>query len=367
LEIALNSIIQGRTKDHGNLRAFAAFVDSKFRSNKKPVGAIEELYLNRNLLTDESRAFLALAMNAYTIMQEESQLLASEISDLTPKEAFDPNSFYSTNRSNAVKYIALNTISNAQWKEKKEPMFRKQILSVMDDSRNLSTQENLWLLMSIRSMMEKDNYEPFKEEIVKADLISKNQLSVAWKKQPLTNLNTLKLKNDNHPTYYLANASVLRNAENSKREDRGIRIERIIKNLTNAKRAGTPDNPLMIGDEIMITYRLLSERDHYFVAVTDELAASLEVVNFNLAQVAAFYSLPENANNQGLHLDYSELRDSSANLYFNRLKKGESTYSLLARVSSAGQFSWPACTITPMYEPRFNGLGNKTTLFVDHK
>ena len=367
LEMALNSIIQGRTKDHGNLRAFAAFVDSKFRSNKKPVGAIEELYLNRNLLTDESRAFLALAMNSYTIMQEESLLLASEISDLSPKEAFDPNSFYSTNRSNAVKYIALNTISNAQWKEKKEPMFRKQILSVMDDSRNLSTQENLWLLMSIRSMMEKDNYEPFKEEIVKADLISENQLSVAWNKQPLRNLNTIKLKNDNHPTYYLANASVLRNAENSKREDRGIRIERIIKNLTNAKRAGTPDNPLMIGDEIMITYRLLSERDHYFVAVTDELAASLEVVNFNLAQVAAFYSLPEDANNQGLHLDYSELRDSSANLYFNRLKKGESTYSLLARVSSAGQFSWPACTITPMYEPRFNGLGNKTTLFVDHK
>ena len=182
-----------------------------------------------------------------------------------------------------------------------------------------------------------------------------------------TNINTIKLKNDNHPTYYLANASVLRNAENSKREDRGIRIERVIQNLTDSKRAGTPENPLMIGDEVLITYRLLSERDHFFVAVTDELAASLEVVNFNLAQVAAFYSLPQGTEKKGLYLDHSELRDSSARLYFNRLSKGENTYSLLARVSSAGQFSWPACTITPMYEPRFNGLGNKTTLFVDHK
>ncbi|MDP6859938.1 MAG: alpha-2-macroglobulin family protein, partial [Verrucomicrobiales bacterium] len=367
LEMALNSIIQGRTNDHADLRAFAVFIDSKSRTNKKPINAIEELYLNRNLLRDESRAFLALTMHAYKIMPEEIQLLASEIGNLSPKEVFDPGNFYSTSRSDAVKYIALNTISNAHWKEKSEPAFRKQILSVMDDSRNLSTQENLWLLMSIRSMMEKDNYEPFKEEIVKADLISKNQLSVAWKKQPLTNLNAIKLKNDNHPTYYLANASVLRDEENSKREDRGIRIERVIQNLTDAKRTGTPENPLKIGDEVLITYRLLSERDHFFVAVTDELAASLEVVNFNLAQVAAFYSLPNGINNQNLHLDHSELRDSSANLYFNRLKKGESTYSLLARVSSAGQFNWPACTITPMYEPRFNGLGNKTTLFVDYK
>ena len=369
LQMALDSIIQGRGRinDHGDLKAFAVFIDSKFRSNKKPISAIEELYLNRNFLRDESRAFLALAMHAYKIMQKESQLLASEIGNLTPKEAFDPGNFYSTSRSNAVKYIALNTISNVQWKEKSEPAFRKQILSVMDDSRNLSTQENLWLLMSIRSMMEEDNYEPFKEEIVKADLISKNQLSVAWKKQPLTNINTIKLKNDNHPTYYLANASVLRNAENSKREDRGIRIERVIQNLTDSKRAGTPENPLMIGDEVLITYRLLSERDHFFVAVTDELAASLEIVNFNLAQVAAFYSLPQGTEKKGLYLDHSELRDSSARLYFNRLSKGENTYSLLARVSSAGQFSWPACTITPMYEPRFNGLGNKTTLFVDHK
>jgi hypothetical protein len=216
LEMALDSIIQGRTNDHANLRAFAVFIDSKSRTTKKPINAIEELYLNRNLLRDESRAFLALTMHTYKIMPEEIQLLASEIGNLSPKEVFDPGNFYSTSRSDAVKYIALNTVSNVQWKEKNESAFRNQILSVMDDSRNLSTQENLWLLMSIRSMMENDNYEPFKEEIVKADLISKNQLSVAWKKQPLTNLNAIKLKTDNHPTYYLANASVLRNAENSK-------------------------------------------------------------------------------------------------------------------------------------------------------
>ena len=367
LLMALDSIVQGRTNDEGDLRAFAVFIDSKFLSNKKPVSSIEELYLNRNLLREESRAFLALAMHAHGIMPEEIQLLASEIGDLSPKEVFDPKNFYSTNRSDAVKYIALSTVSDVQWKEKKEPHFRNQLLSVMDDSRNLSTQENLWLLMSIRSMMEKDNYEPFKKELIKADLISKNLLSVAWKKQPLTSLGTIKIKNDNHPIYYLANASVLRNEENSKREDRGIRIERVIQNLTNPNRAGTPENPLMIGDEVLITYRLLSERDHFFVAVTDELAASLEVVNFNLAQVAAFYSLPQGTEKKRLYLDHSELRDSSARLYFNRLSKGDNTYSLLARVTSAGQFSWPACTITPMYEPRFNGLGNKTTLFVDHK
>ena len=68
-----------------------------------------------------------MAMLHFDVMPEERNLLADEISDLSPQEAFDPNNFYSTSRANAVKYIALNNISNPRWKNNLEPKFRRQL------------------------------------------------------------------------------------------------------------------------------------------------------------------------------------------------------------------------------------------------
>ena len=155
--------------------------------------------------------------------------------------------------------------------------------------------------------------------------------------------------------------------KNAKREDRGLRIERVLKNMTDPERTGSAEKPYRLGDEILITYRLQSDKTHHYLALVDELPAGLETVNFNLAQVAEFYKLPEEAERNSLYLDHSELRDRSANLYFNRLNEGAHTYSLLARVTSAGQFAWPATDLTPMYEPRFGALGAPSWVFATEK
>ena len=141
-------------------------------------------------------------------------------------------------------------------------------------------------------------------------------------------------------------------------------IERVVKNLTDAQRTGTADKPFKLGDEILITYRVLSKRHHYYAALTDELPAGLETVNFNLAQVAEFYELPKEIDRQTLYLSHSELRDQQANLYFNRVNAGNHTYSILARATSAGQFTWPSTQISPMYETKFSGLSAADELYV---
>ena len=367
LEKSLNSIIKGHARNNRELKSFAAFVASQFNFKDKPVGELQELYLNRQKIRDESRAFLAMAMLHFDVMPEERNLLADEISDLSPQKAFDPNNFYSTSRANAVKYIALNTISNPRWKNNLEPKFRRQLFKYLEDSKNLSTQENLWLLMCIRSMMKEEQHQELNVEQIVAEIVSKNKYSVGWSMKPLNEINRFNFKGLNDPIYYLTDAKILRDDTNSKREDRGLRIERVLKNLTDPGRTGSSKNPLKLGDEVLITYRILNDRNHYYVAITDELAASLEVVNFNLPQISDFYSIPNDINEKQLVLDHSELKDNESNLYFNRLNNGESNYSLLARVTSAGIFSWPASTITPMYEPRFSGLSNNSKLFVKGK
>ena len=121
------------------------------------------------------------------------------------------------------------------------------------------------------------------------------------------------------------------------RVDRGFRIERVVKNLTDATRVGTPNAPLKLGDQLLITYRLNTRKLQNFVALEDSLPAGVEVVNPNLALVGKFYQLPPpDPQDRLLGLSYSEMRDRSALLYFDTVDPGSGTYSILARATAAG-------------------------------
>src|SRR5207247_10584949 len=105
--------------------------------------------------------------------------------------------------------------------------------------------------------------------------------------------------------------------------DRGFRIERVVKNLTDATRVGTPAAPLKLGDQLLITYRLNTRKLQNFVALEDSLPAGVEVVNPNLALVGKFYQLPPpDPQDRLLGLSYSEMRDRSALLYFDAVDTG---------------------------------------------
>ena len=111
------------------------------------------------------------------------------------QKAFDPETFYSTSRANAVIYIAQSKIANPEWNRETEPKFRDSLLSIMDDSLNLSTQENLWLLMAVREMIATDSYKIFDQKTINSDFTSANKFSVAWKKQALSEINKIRIHN----------------------------------------------------------------------------------------------------------------------------------------------------------------------------
>ena len=305
----LDHIVRGRAAGvDTNTRCFAVYVQGLSEGAKVPGDVIADLYRNRGKLGEDSLGFLALAMVRHDIMPVERKQLAHELSGPIGARAFDPNNFWSTRRSEAIRFLAMSKIGDETWRQGDGEKARLRMLEMMDNSRSLSTQENLWMLIAFRAMHESQGFQPL--ENVAADMRSDNGVSVAWKTRSLRLINDFVVKlGSPKPVYYVADAQVVRKGEDMHREDLGFRIERVVKNLTDAKRTGAEGEPFKLGDEILITYRVLSKRRHYYAALTDELPAGLETVNFNLAQVAEFYELPEEADRQTLWLSHSELRD----------------------------------------------------------
>jgi uncharacterized protein YfaS (alpha-2-macroglobulin family) len=134
-----------------------------------------------------------------------------------------------------------------------------------------------------------------------------------------------------------------------------MKLERVLKNLTDASRVGSASAPFRLGDQILISYRFSSEKPQSYVALEDLIPAGLEVVNPNLDLFGKFYSLPGDAGAETVDLSHSEMRDQQTNLYFNDLPAGARSYSVLARATAEGSFVWPATQIAPMYDSRFFG------------
>jgi uncharacterized protein YfaS (alpha-2-macroglobulin family) len=145
-------------------------------------------------------------------------------------------------------------------------------------------------------------------------------------------------------------------APDTERVDRGMHVERVVKNLTDASRTGDAQAPFKLGDQILITYRISSSRLNYYVALEDEIPAGLEVINPDIASIGATYSLPVEAGASEADLSHQELLDSVTRLYFDRLNPGTNVYSVLARATCAGMFHWPATQVAPMYDSRVSGM-----------
>jgi uncharacterized protein YfaS (alpha-2-macroglobulin family) len=346
----LDEIIRGQTDASDDVRAFALFVAGE----KGHADVARDLYMHRDRMSDEGRSQLAIAMQAMNVLPDEKAQLIREIATPLEARAFDPASFYSTTRAHAMRFIAVSR-TGGDTGEMKE-----RLLKLMDSSWNLSTQENLWLLIAFKELNDSQEFATF-DEI--GEQISKNKVSVAWKERGLEKIKEMVVQLENtQPAYYLVNAKVMRSGANMVREDRGIRLERVVQNLTEEKRIGSEKAPFKLGDEVLVTYRMNVKNIQHYTALVDELPAAMETLNPNLAQVAQFYQLPAGAAT--LDIDYSELRDQSANLYFDRVAPGQHTYSILTRITSVGTFTWPGASMTPMYETRFGGMSGTNDCYV---
>jgi len=366
---ALTKIVQGRLPASRFEQVFALFALSQPSTSQDLATAAEELYLRRNETGDEGRALLALALHRLAILSKEKEQLLREIATPTKSRPFDPQTFTSTTRAEAIGALAFATIEPKNWTADRRTRVRDRLNALMSSSASLSTQENLWLLLAFKSMLGSEESAPLNISDAKS-VRSKNGQSAAWLNCSLPEIdvpqNILQGTANSEPRTpnseprtltYLMRAKYAGESAETDRVDRGIRIERVVRDLSDQKRMGTAEAPFKLGDQILVTYRVNTQKTHNYVALEDLLPAGLETVNPSLAMIAKFFDIPsDNSGDRALTLSYSELRDRSTLLYFNELSAGPGQYSVLTRATTVGRFRWPATQILPMYDSRFSGL-----------
>jgi alpha-2-macroglobulin len=353
---AVTKILKGQLPGSRFEKCFALFVLTQSENKDDFRNESQELYLHRNEGSDEDRALLAIGLHRQNVMPREQQQLLREIDGPIKERAFNPATFTSMTRAEAMRAFAFDVVSPPTWTKKRKQQARERMAKLMDAAASLSTQENLWLLLAFRSMLGTETPPPVPGGTQPQGVLSKNGRAIAWLDRRLDGDLVIKGLNQGALTF-LMQAEYSTNEVDTDRVHRGFRIERVVKNLTAPGRVGNFNAPFKLGDQLLITYRLNTRKLQNFVALEDALPGGLEVVNPNLALVARFFQLPPpDPHDRLLGLSYSEMRDRSALLYFDTVDPGSGAYSILARATAAGTFRWPATQVAPMYDSRFSGL-----------
>ena len=350
---ALEKMVSGQVALSPTLRAFALFVLSNADegSSELAVSTASELFLQRDKLTGEGRAMLAIAMRKLGLEPEKQRVLVSELPTEFSAISFNPETFSSATRTEAFCNWARLLIEP----EKNALALRDRLSKLMESSASLSTQENLWLLIAFHAMKAVTPLTELAGTNPQPETVSANRTAAGWSKQDLARLADFAVTGLAAGGSFVLQAEYRKPGRESPAVSRGMKVDRITRNLTSASRGGTADAPFQLGDQILISYRISSEKPQSYVVIEDMLPAGLEVVNPNLELFGKFYSLPAETGSETADLSHSEMRDQQTNLYFDELPAGMRSYSVLARATAAGLFAWPAAQISPMYDTRFFG------------
>ncbi|MEO6845703.1 MAG: alpha-2-macroglobulin family protein [Chthoniobacterales bacterium] len=335
-------------------RTFALFALSRFEEapGDEVTAAAEDLVLHRDKLDDEGRAMLAIALHDMDKLPERQIELVKELPQEIVQKEFNPETFSSQTRTEAICTWARILITP----EVDQPAMKKKLEVLMASSASLSTQENLWLLVAFNAMLTQKPPTKLPQPLdPKSDAVSPDKSASEWTDRELNEIANFTVRNLGKASNGTFVASVHRQLTPAEQipVSHGLRLSRVVKDLTDPKRTGTAEAPFKIGDQILISYRFSSDHSQSFVALTDSIPAGIEIVNPNLEMFGKFYQIPDEPGVKTAALSYCEMRDKQTNLYFNNMETGFQGYSVLARATAAGTFSWPVSQISPMYDSRF--------------
>jgi uncharacterized protein YfaS (alpha-2-macroglobulin family) len=104
----------------------------------------------------------------------------------------------------------------------------------------------------------------------------------------------------------------------------------------------TENNPLTIGDKVIVRLTIKAERDFEFVQLKDMRAPCFEPIQsisgMKWAERLSYYQMP---------------KDASTNFYFDHLPKGTYVLEYPVYVNRSGEYANGITTIQCMYAPEF--------------
>src|SRR5262249_58616693 len=89
-----------------------------------------------------------------TIRAPEQPHFLRDIDKQIKERAFNPATFTSMTRAEAMRAFAFNVITPPTWTKQRKQQARERMSKLMGNAGSLSTQENLWLLLAFKSMLD---------------------------------------------------------------------------------------------------------------------------------------------------------------------------------------------------------------------
>jgi uncharacterized protein YfaS (alpha-2-macroglobulin family) len=136
------------------------------------------------------------------------------------------------------------------------------------------------------------------------------------------------------------------------RQDRGYAVSRSYQKLGDDGKL-EPAQDLKVGDRILVTLNVKSNRPGRLVAIDDAVPSVFEAINPDFrpddlsASTAADYED---------YADYREIRGDRVQFFCDQLRAGDYTFRYLSRVRFAGAATVPPAKVVEMYRPERFGL-----------
>lgn len=321
----------------------------------------EEMFRRRKELPRESRALLALAIQA-------SAGPGTMIEQLLDPRAAAPESF--SFYGGAARERAIQLLASSRCKPRSPEVAKlvKELLAHRYNGHWGTTQQNAWALLGLAryysaveagakpgngTLVASGREFPIR---VNAQTPAATNAFVFSPSEPLANLSLS--KDSAGPLFGETRFIVRPPVATQPRQDRGYSVSRNYRKL--ADDGSLQDaTELKVGDRILVTLRVETARPGHFVAIDDPLPAVLEALNpaFRSKEVGG----GETLTRAGMS-DHQEVRADRVLYFCDHLAPGSYTFTYLARVRSAGTVTAGSTKVEEMYRPERFGLSETAKL-----
>ena len=311
----------------------------------------EALFKKRDVLTQESRALLALAV----LETKGGVKMAETLLKMQDKAVEEDFWFGSVARAQGVRLLAWSKLSA---KSSAAEAIATAVFDARTDGHWMTTQGNAWAVLGLSEFIRRTETD---RKEVKGTLVAggapaefKLPAKGAYFEQELS--------------FDVAKAITLRNPAKGRifthvkvesqpktlvaeRKDRGYSITRSYQRI-NDDGSLSPLDEARVGDRVLVTLDFVAPGRSSYVAIDDPLPAIFEAVNPEFKTQA----MAGGGLSSVYASDFSELRDDRALFFSNSVSQGKHQIRYLARVRATGSATAPPAKIEEMYHPERFGL-----------
>jgi alpha-2-macroglobulin len=225
-----------------------------------------------------------------------------------------------------------------------------------------STQENAWSLIALATYyrISEDAGKPVDGLVVAGTRslpFSVNRKTPAWNTglllDPANPLKDLLVQRNGtgSPLFGEARFEVYPVVVEQPRQDRGYAVFRTYQKVGDDGKLQPADN-LKVGDRIVVTINIKSNRAGRLVAIDDPVPAVFEPINPNFRAAGADGSSADED-----YADYRVIRGDRVEMFRDQFPAGDYSFTYLSRVRFAGEAVAPGTKVLEMYRPDRFGLG----------